>query len=145
MPRNSQISGNRLKDQYALTDKCKAGKESDKQEDYKRIEVAKQIVGSGKLLVDTNASWDAQTALSFAPELARLGVAWLEEPIPFEDIEGMKKLNAAVPQLHVIGCETQQGVKNFQHMAQEDAISIVQPDGLAASPSAERSALWRRR
>ena len=35
--RNSQISGNRLKDQYALTDKCKAGKESDKQEDYKRI------------------------------------------------------------------------------------------------------------
>ena len=89
------------------------------EEDYKRIEVAKQIVGSGKLLVDTNASWDAQTALSFAPELARLGVAWLEEPIPFEDIEGMKKLNAAVPQLHVIGCETQQGVKNFQHMAQE--------------------------
>jgi D-galactarolactone cycloisomerase len=70
------------------------------EEDYKRIEVAKQIVGSGKLLVDTNASWDAQTALSFAPELARLGVAWLEEPIPFEDIEGMKKLNAAVPQLH---------------------------------------------
>ena len=98
------------------------------EEDYKRIEVAKQIVGSGKLLVDTNASWDAQTALSFAPELARLGVAWLEEPIPFEDIEGMKKLNAAVPQLHVIGCETQQGMKNFQHMAQEDAISIVQPD-----------------
>lgn len=98
------------------------------EEDYKRIEAAKQIVGSGKLLVDTNASWDAQTALSFAPELVRLGVAWLEEPIPFEDIEGMKKLNAAVPQLHVIGCETQQGVKNFQHMAQEDAISIVQPD-----------------
>ena len=75
------------------------------EEDYKRIEAAKQIVGSGKLLVDTNASWDAQTALSFAPELVRLGVAWLEEPIPFEDIEGMKKLNAAVPQLHVIGCE----------------------------------------
>ena len=98
------------------------------EEDYKRIEAAKQIVGSGKLLVDTNASWDAQTALSFAPELVHLGVAWLEEPIPFEDIEGMKKLNAAVPQLHVIGCETQQGVKNFRHMAQEDAISIVQPD-----------------
>lgn len=98
------------------------------EEDYRRIEAAKMIVGSGKLLVDTNASWDTQTALSAAPELMRLGVSWLEEPIPFEDTEGLKSLNTAFPQLQIIGCETQQGVKNFQHMAQEDAVSIVQPD-----------------
>ena len=70
-------------------------------EDYKRIEAAKRLLVR-KTSGGYQVSWDAQTALSFAPELVRLGVAWLEEPIPFEDIEGMKKLNAAVPQLHVM-------------------------------------------
>lgn len=98
------------------------------EEDYRRVEAAKAIIGEGKLLVDTNASWDCETALSCGRELVRLGVSWLEEPIPFEDLDGMKRLSKRIPQLQIIGCETQQGVKNFQLMAQEDAVGIVQPD-----------------
>lgn len=98
------------------------------EEDFQRVETAKKIVGLGKLLVDTNASWDYATALSCGKELVRLGVSWLEEPIPFEDLNGMKRLAEELPQLQIIGCETQQGVKNFQLMAQENAVEIVQPD-----------------
>ena len=70
-------------------------------EDWKRVEAAREAV-DGWLAVDTNASWDADTALQNAPELVRLGVSRLEEPIPFEDLEGFARLRRACPQLLVI-------------------------------------------
>lgn len=97
------------------------------EEDCRRVEAAKAIVGEGKLLVDTNASWDCKTALSRGRELVRMGVDGLEEPIRFEDLEGMKQLTRELP-LQIIGCETQQGLMNFQVMAQQQAVDVLQPD-----------------
>lgn len=98
------------------------------EEDYQRIEAAKEIVGNGRLLVDTNASWNAADAVQKGKELVRLGVCWLEEPLPFEDEEGYRRLHRAVPELSLIGCETQQGLRNFEHMVKSEAIDILQPD-----------------
>lgn len=98
------------------------------EEDYQRIAAAKEIVGGGRLLVDTNASWDSFTAIERGKELVKLGVCWLEEPIPFEDIEGYQRLKQAVPELSLIGCETQQGLRNFESMVKSEAIDILQPD-----------------
>ena len=98
------------------------------EEDCRRIEAVKSIVGDGLLAVDTNASWDMSMAIPHAKELARLGVSWLEEPIPFEDIEGYKSLVSNLPELQIIGCETQQGAANFANMMQGNALGIAQPD-----------------
>lgn len=98
------------------------------EEDYQRIAAAKEIVGGGRLLVDTNASWDSFAAIERGKELVKLGVCWLEEPIPFEDIEGYQRLKQAVPELSLIGCETQQGLRNFGSMVKSEAIDILQPD-----------------
>lgn len=97
------------------------------EEDCRRVEAARAVVGAGKLLVDTNASWDCEMALSRGRELVRMGVDGLEEPIPFEDLEGMKQLTRELP-LQIIGCETQQGLRNFQVMAQQQAVDVLQPD-----------------
>ncbi|MCC8127544.1 MAG: mandelate racemase/muconate lactonizing enzyme family protein [Clostridiales bacterium] len=98
------------------------------EDDYRRVELAKSIVGEGRLIVDTNASWDSFTALSRGRELSRLGVDWLEEPIPFEDLEGLQRISRELPELQIIGCETQQGSRNFETMIKMDTLDIVQPD-----------------
>lgn len=97
-------------------------------EDWRRIEAAKEIIGNGRLAVDTNASWDADTAMENAPELVRRGVSWLEEPIAFEDLNGLARLCRSFPALSVIGCETQQGARSFATMLEAGALDIVQPD-----------------
>ncbi len=97
-------------------------------EDILRMEAARRILGSGRLIVDTNASWDSYTALALAPELHRLGVCWLEEPIPFEDLEGLRRISKELPDIQIAGFETQQGLKNFETMVRLDALDILQPD-----------------
>ena len=98
------------------------------EEDFARVSAAKSLLGNGMLIVDTNASWDSYLALTRGRELARLGVSWLEEPIPFEDLEGLTRISRELPQLQIIGCETQQGAANFATMIRHDALDIVQPD-----------------
>ena len=98
------------------------------EEDYQRVKAAKEIVGDGRLIVDSNASWDAETALTCGRELYKLGVCWLEEPIPFEDLEGMQKISKELSEVSIVGCETQQGLKNFETMVRMDAVDILQPD-----------------
>ena len=98
------------------------------EEDFRRVAAAKELLGDGLLIVDTNASWDSYIALSRGRELARLGVEWLEEPIPFEDLEGYTRISRELTQLRIIGCETQQGADNFATMIRSDALDIAQPD-----------------
>lgn len=98
------------------------------EEDFKRIAETKKIIGNGRLAVDTNASWDTDTALSLGKELQRSGVCWLEEPIPFEEIQGFRQITHNLTDLQIIGCETQQGLKNFEFMIKNEALDIVQPD-----------------
>ena len=98
------------------------------EEDYRRVEAVKKIVGDGKLLVDSNASWDAQSALERAREFARIGVDCIEEPMPFEFLEGYRRLRESLPQIQVMGCETQQGLGNFDIMIKAKALDILQPD-----------------
>lgn len=98
------------------------------EEDYRRVEAVKEIIGEGRLIVDSNASWDSYIALNRGRELHRLGVCWLEEPIPFEDLEGMQRISRELSEVQIIGCETQQGLKNFETMVKLDAVDILQPD-----------------
>lgn len=100
----------------------------DLEEDWQRIKVTKEIVGNGTLMVDTNASWTADQLIANGPKLLDLGVQIIEEPLPFEDITGYRKVAASVPQLILAGCETQQGVLNFRNLIHENQIDIVQPD-----------------
>lgn len=98
------------------------------EEDYRRVEAAKEVIGNGRLIVDSNASWDSYEALVIGREMHRLGVCWLEEPIMFEDMEGYRRISRELPEVQIIGCETQQGLKNFENMVRADALDIVQPD-----------------
>lgn len=98
------------------------------EEDIKRMETAREILGRGRMVSDANASWDSCTALRMGKELDRLKVCWLEEPLPFEDLEGLQRISRELPHIQIAGCETQQGLKNFETMVKMDAVDILQPD-----------------
>ncbi len=50
-----------------------------------------------RLVVDANCAWTESQALQLIPELADLGVEWVEQPLPEEDLVGMGRVRAASP------------------------------------------------
>lgn len=42
--------------------------------------------------VDANCAWSAEQTIGLAPALKKLGVEFIEQPLPAEDIEGMKEV-----------------------------------------------------
>ena len=66
-------------------------------------EVCDAVGGELEVMVDANQGWrmpgdlaprwDRRTASELAHELARLGVYWLEEPLPTDDLEGYAALS----------------------------------------------------
>lgn len=99
------------------------------EEDWRRMEAARSLLEPNSILiVDTNASWTADQMLENADRLRSVGVNWIEEPIPFEDIDGYHRLAREMPDICVLGCETEQGLSGFERLAKQGEISIVQPD-----------------
>lgn len=98
------------------------------EEDWKRVKLAKSLLGKGKLIVDANASWSASKTVQMGQALLDMGVSVIEEPIPFEDIHGYQHIKRSIPNLLVAGCETQQCLPYFSHMIESDCLDIVQPD-----------------
>lgn len=98
------------------------------EEDFRRMEAAHELLGTKRLVVDTNASWDSGMVISCADTLRDLGVCWIEEPIPFEDLEGLKKISREAGSLQIAGFETEQGLRNFEKYIRNDAVDILQPD-----------------
>ena len=61
--------------------------------------------------IDANCAWDADTTLKNAKELAQLGVEFIEQPLPPEDLEGNKLLYKKCP-LPIIADESCQVEKD---------------------------------
>lgn len=97
--------------------------------DIARIEAAREIMGKeGRLIADINAAWSAETVLAAAEDFRQAGLNWLEEPILFEDEDGLKQLREELLDISVIGYETMQTSRNFARLIRENAMDIVQPD-----------------
>ncbi|HMU47539.1 MAG TPA: enolase C-terminal domain-like protein, partial [Chitinophagaceae bacterium] len=73
---------------------------------------------SAVLRVDANAAWDIDTALKLIPELDKLGVELVEQPLAKDDWEGMKILfkESTLPLFADESCVAEQDVeKCYQH------------------------------
>ncbi len=98
------------------------------EQDMERIHIAREALGKGKFLAaDINAAWTSNQVLAALNDFRAAGLDCLEEPIPFEDEEGCRKL-AALPDIQLMGFETEQGCHNFAKMIRNECVNIVQPD-----------------
>lgn len=98
------------------------------EEDWQRIRAAKEIVGEGTWPWTPTPAGTAPPRWKTPPAWWEAGVGWLEEPIPFEDMQGLTLLCRSNPGLKIVGCETQQGAGSFTTMLDVGALDVVQPD-----------------
>lgn len=99
------------------------------EEDIKRIAAVRKIMGKeGRLAADINAAWPVEEVLRASADFCETGLNWLEEPILFEDVEGLKKIGKGLLGISLVGYETAQGCKNYVNLMKQNAMDIVQPD-----------------
>jgi L-alanine-DL-glutamate epimerase-like enolase superfamily enzyme len=107
--------------------KMRVGK-PDPDEDVERVQAVRQVLGNSvRLLVDCSRSLDAKRAIHLGRRLEVLGVAWLEEPVPPEDMTGAARVAAALD-LAVAGGESARTVAGVRALLTHRAADLVMLD-----------------
>ena len=114
----------------------------DPRDDVKVVEAIRHELGDAiAILVDANqagvlpglgghSQWDFQTALGVALELERLGVTWLEEPLPRHDHDGLRRLRDRLGTLQLAGGENNHGLHEFALLIARGCYDVLQPDAV---------------
>ncbi|MDE0392326.1 MAG: mandelate racemase/muconate lactonizing enzyme family protein [Rhodospirillales bacterium] len=108
---------------------------SEPSQDLEVVAAVRDAVGPEMdIMVDANQAWPVEppywsfhTALWMAKELSALGVVWLEEPLPKDDLRGLARL-AEQADIPIAGGELEWGIHRFRQMMEAHAYDIVQPD-----------------
>lgn len=95
------------------------------------IPALRRALGSRTIYVDSNGSYDAPTAIRVGRLLEDHGVAFFEEPCPFQEFEATRQVADAL-RLPVAGGEQDTSLPMFSWMIRHRALDIVQPDLLYA-------------
>jgi D-galactarolactone cycloisomerase len=106
------------------------------------IAAVREAVGSSlEVMVDLNQGWrmpgdlsptlDLETVLHLAESLRELGVLWLEEPLPRENVHGHAVLRAGAG-VRVAGGEMARTTSELGAFEEADALDVYQPDAVLA-------------
>lgn len=85
------------------------------------------VAGRADVLVDAHGAYAGHTALAVGRELQRLGVRWLEDPLPPEDVQGYVALSAAL-EMPVAAGETECTRWQFEERLSRKAVDLILPD-----------------
>src|SRR5207237_7021438 len=97
-------------------------------EDVARLARVREAVGDAfEVMVDANQAFTVSEARRRAHAYAGLGLAWLEEPLPAEDLGGHVELAAAATMPIAVG-ESLYHLAHFREYLERGACSIVQVD-----------------
>ncbi len=96
-------------------------------QDLKRVDAARQAIGKATLFVDANGAYDRKHALSLAEKFS--GVAWFEEPVSSDDLEGLRLIRDRAP----AGMDLAAGEYGYQpfyfrRLAEAGAVDVLQAD-----------------
>ena len=97
-------------------------------EDVARIRAVREAVGDAfEIMVDANQCFNVSEAIRRARAFEPFGLAWLEEPLPAEDLAGHAELarHTAIP---IAVGESIYHPAHFREYLERDACSIVQVD-----------------
>jgi L-alanine-DL-glutamate epimerase-like enolase superfamily enzyme len=110
-------------------------------DDLRTVEAVRKAVGDRMtILTDGNQAqssgewqpgvrWDFRRALETARELERLGVYWLEEPLPRYAYDQIARLCDEVG-IAIAGGENNRGVNEFVDMVRQGVYDIFQPESM---------------
>jgi L-alanine-DL-glutamate epimerase-like enolase superfamily enzyme len=85
--------------------------------------------------VDANCGWTADQTIELAPSLKSLGVEFIEQPLPPEDIDGARRAfeHSALPLIADESCITEEDVDRCAGQFHGINIKLVKCGGLAAA------------
>ena len=111
-------------------------------DDIRVVEAVRQEFGDRlAVMVDANqagpapgwgghSQWSYRMALDVAIELERLGVVWLEEPLPRHDYTGLRRLRDRLGTLQLAGGENNHGVQELKLLIDQRCYDVLQPDAV---------------
>ncbi|MER7209007.1 mandelate racemase/muconate lactonizing enzyme family protein [Streptosporangium sp. NPDC000239] len=98
------------------------------EEDVARVRAVREALGDDlRIMVDCNERLDLPTAVWLGRRLDDLGVYWIEEPLPSDDLAGHAQLAARQGVPVAVG-EHLHGRHEFANYLREGAASVLQPD-----------------
>jgi D-galactarolactone cycloisomerase len=112
-------------------------------DDIRTVEAVRKAAGDAfTITVDANQAqssgnwqpgvlWDFRRALETARELERLGVYWLEEPLPRYEFAQLAELNRLLA-LQLAGGENNRGLHEFREMCERGVYDVLQPEPLVS-------------
>lgn len=108
--------------------KMKVGR--DPTADPERVRQARDAIGPGvELWVDANGAYRRKQALVLADTFATVGVSWFEEPVPSDDVEGLRLIrDRAPPCMEIAAGEYGFGLFAFRRLLESGAIDVLQAD-----------------
>jgi D-galactarolactone cycloisomerase len=106
-------------------------------EDIRLCHSIRRAVGETMtMMVDANHAYDASAAIRVGRQIEELDIAWFEEPVPPEDLQGYKQVKSALG-IPIAGGEAEFTRWGFRPILVERAIDILQPDACAAGGISE--------
>jgi L-alanine-DL-glutamate epimerase-like enolase superfamily enzyme len=114
-------------------DGCRAVKMkigSDPQDDPRRVRVAKEAIGEASLFVDANGAYSVKKSLRLAEIFAaQADVAWFEEPVSSDDLDGLARVRAAAPAcMDIAAGEYAYNCDDVRRMLSSRAVDVQQVD-----------------
>jgi L-alanine-DL-glutamate epimerase-like enolase superfamily enzyme len=107
--------------------KMKVG--SEPEADVARVKAARSAIGSAALFVDANGAYARKQAIAFAERFAEFGVAWFEEPVSSDDLEGLRLVRDRAPaSMEIAAGEYGYEPRYFHRMLQAGAVDVLQAD-----------------
>jgi L-alanine-DL-glutamate epimerase-like enolase superfamily enzyme len=96
--------------------------------DVARMEAVRAAVGPHvEIMLDANSGYDAATAVAVARAGERLGMSWLEEPVPPDDLPGYRRVRAGTG-LRLAAGESAFTAGGFREFLEAGLLDVVQPD-----------------
>ncbi|MDP9438593.1 MAG: mandelate racemase [Actinomycetota bacterium] len=108
--------------------KMKVGR--DPKSDPERIRAVREAIGDDvELMVDGNGAYTRKGALFWAERFAEFGVAWFEEPVTSEDLEGLRLLRDRGPGgMAIAAGEYNWNLTYANGLLEAEAVDVLQAD-----------------
>ncbi len=97
-------------------------------DDVERVRTAREILGEdAHLMADMNGNYRPDQAIQSATALAEFDLAWIEEPVPPENLSGYREIDRAIDTPVAAG-EAHYGRFAFKRLVDDRLVDIVQPN-----------------
>jgi len=97
-------------------------------EDRARLAAVRKALGDGfEIMTDANQGFTLDEAIRRAARFDDLDLAWIEEPLPADDLDGHVRLSASTSTPIAVG-ESIYSIRHFREYMAKGACSIVQTD-----------------